>query len=89
MPRRRWQAQTSSKEKQQFFDFFAISISANGHHIERVYGAEHGIFQEENIENCLIPSLNFADFPFALDASSSLNLECRFCTFIELNKMGI
>ena len=47
------------------------------------------IIQNEKKENSLIPSLNLAEFTFAQGASSSLNLECRFCTFIELNKMGI
>ena len=57
-----------------------------GNDIERVVAL---VIQNENKEKCLIPSLNLADFTFALSASSSLNLECRFCTFIELNKMGI
>ena len=57
-----------------------------GNEFERVVAL---VIQNENEEKCLIPSLNLADFTFALSASSSLNLECRFCTFIELNKMGI
>ena len=57
-----------------------------GNDFERVVAL---VIQNENEEKCLIPSLNLADFTFALSASSSLNLECRFCTFTELNKMGI